>query len=225
MDKKEYLDEKKYKKASNVLFFIGIGLVVVALVAILAAVVLMIFGNGSTADQESALNQRLEQLRPGLEERYAELEAMGVRESTDYKDKDGFEMEQIDIALNPRYEYCAQTTAYVKNTTTQEYCEIKEQIYNIHNLSSNPGIAWGGALFIALPCFGFGLVLIMMAKRRSIMAYTMQQSMPVAQETTEKMTPTVAKAAGHVAKEVARGIKEGKADEPTSESKPEEPKE
>ena len=53
----------------------------------------------------------------------------------------------------------------------------------------------------------------------------MQQSMPVAQETTEKMTPTVAKAAGHVAKEVARGIKEGKADEPTSESKPEEPKE
>ena len=80
-------------------------------------------------------------------------------------------------------------------------------------------------MFIALPCFGFGLVLIMMAKRRSIMAYTMQQSMPVAQETTEKMTPTVAKAAGHVAKEVARGIKEGKADEPTSESKPEEPKE
>lgn len=211
----EYLNEEKYKKASKGLLIAGISFTLIAAIAILVAVFLTIFENGSKTDQESVLNQKLEQLRPGLEERYAELEAMGVRESTDYKDKDGFEMEQIDIALNPRYEYCAQTSAYVKNATTQEYCDIKEQIYNTHNLSSNPGIAWGGALFIALPCFGIGLSLIMMAKRRSIMAYSAQQAMPIAQETTEKMTPTMAKAAGHVAREVAKGIKEGMADEPT----------
>ena len=46
--------------------------------------------------------------------------------------------------------------------------------------------------------------------RREITAYTTQQVMPVAQEGIEKMTPTVADAAGSIAKSVSKGIQEGK---------------
>lgn len=213
MDKKEYLDEKKYKKASNGLFFAGIGMILVAVAIIIVAIVATIPGNEVTSGgQLDQLNQQLVQSKSVLEERYAELEAMGVRKSSDYRDKDGFEMNQIDIVLNPKYDYCEQTTAYVKNDTTQEYCSIKAQIYNITkpDIFENPTLPIGIALVCALPCFGIGLGLIMMAKRRNIMAYHAQQSMPIIKETTEELAPT----AGVVAKEVAKGIKEGLKDEP-----------
>ncbi len=50
------------------------------------------------------------------------------------------------------------------------------------------------------------------AHRREITAYTTQQVMPVAQEGIEKITPTVANAAGSIAKSISQGIQEGKND-------------
>ena len=65
---------------------------------------------------------------------------------------------------------------------------------------------------------GFGLtaagaIVMFIAHRREITAYTTQQVMPVAQEGIEKMTPTVANAAGSIAQEIAKGIKDGLNDE------------
>lgn len=64
---------------------------------------------------------------------------------------------------------------------------------------------------------GFGLTIaggftIFIAHRREIMAYTTQQVMPVAQEGIEKITPTVANAAGSIAQSISKGIKEGMKD-------------
>ena len=58
------------------------------------------------------------------------------------------------------------------------------------------------------------------SKRREMMAFSMQQVMPVAQEGMEKMEPTLSKvgsrmmknmapAYGEMAKEISKGIKEG----------------
>ena len=57
---------------------------------------------------------------------------------------------------------------------------------------------------------GAGLIVMFISHRREITAYTTQQVMPVAQEGIEKMTPTVADAAGYIAKSVSKGIQEGK---------------
>jgi uncharacterized membrane protein len=54
-----------------------------------------------------------------------------------------------------------------------------------------------------------GGVIMFITHRREIAAYSMQQGMPIAKEGIEKMTPTVAKATGSIAKEVSKGIKEG----------------
>lgn len=61
---------------------------------------------------------------------------------------------------------------------------------------------------------GFGLtiaggVVMFIAHRREITAYTTQQVMPVAQEGIQKMAPTVGSAMGTIGKELAKGIKEG----------------
>lgn len=57
---------------------------------------------------------------------------------------------------------------------------------------------------------GIGLIIMFISHRREITAYTTQQVMPVAQEGIEKITPTVADAAGSIAKSVSKGIQEGK---------------
>ena len=65
-------------------------------------------------------------------------------------------------------------------------------------------------LFLSIP---FGLMIpfavFSIAFRREIMAFTAQQTMPVAQEGIEKMAPS----AGVAAKEIAKGIKEGLEDD------------
>lgn len=60
--------------------------------------------------------------------------------------------------------------------------------------------------FLAFP---FGLMIptlvFSIAFKREMMAFSAQQSMPVAQESIEKMAPS----AGTVAKEITKGVKEG----------------
>lgn len=71
-------------------------------------------------------------------------------------------------------------------------------------------------MFVTLPLLFVGTTLLMfgvMAKftghARDINAYFTEQQMPVAKEVIEKMAPTT----GSVAKEIAKGIKEGLKDE------------
>ena len=55
-----------------------------------------------------------------------------------------------------------------------------------------------------------GGVMAYIAHRREITAYTTQQTMPIKKETINDITPTVADAAGTIAKSVSQGFEEGK---------------
>ena len=65
-----------------------------------------------------------------------------------------------------------------------------------------------GAFVIIASCMIAGSI-YMIAKRREIMAFTAQQVVPVSKEVIDEMAPS----AGKVAKEIARGIKQGINDE------------
>lgn len=67
------------------------------------------------------------------------------------------------------------------------------------------GFAWIGCG----ACTGFGLILFFTANQRKISAYMVQQGMPVAKESIEKISPSI----GVAAKEIAKGIKEGLKDD------------
>lgn len=55
-------------------------------------------------------------------------------------------------------------------------------------------------------------IIYMISKRREIMAFTAQQAMPVIKEGAEEITPTIGKVTNTIAKEISKGIKEGKED-------------
>lgn len=72
-------------------------------------------------------------------------------------------------------------------------------------------IGLGGFISVA----GFVLLIVggvmaYIAHRREITAYTTQQTMPIKKETINDITPTVADAAGTIAKSVSQGFEEGK---------------
>ena len=90
-------------------------------------------------------------------------------------------------------------------------------ISNANELQSSSGIFGNIGVFAFgsfMSTIGFGLtiaggIVIFIAHRREIAAYTTQQVMPVAQEGIQKMAPTVGNAMGTIGKELAKGIKEG----------------
>ena len=68
----------------------------------------------------------------------------------------------------------------------------------------------GFAITTGIFITAIGGTMLMLSHRRGITAYGVQQTMPVAQEGIEKMTPTISKAAGEVAKSIKTGVDEAK---------------
>lgn len=209
MGEKKYLNEEKYQKTSKKLFYVGVGLILIGIVIALVMVVPKL--TGGTKSNKEDLEKQLLELKPALELRYAELETQGFEESWDYKDKEGYEMTLIDIALDPRMDKCEHSTLYSDHATTREYCKVKAELYDANNINNNGGILFTivPALMVLMPCCAIGAMIIMTAKRREIMAFTAQQVMPVGKEVIDEMAPS----AGKVAKEISKGIKQGLKDE------------
>ena len=110
-------------------------------------------------------------------------------------------------SINDRIDLYDQGTIGVQNTFETTNDTAKE-IFGGFGLVA-VGIFLNSIAFLLIIVGG---VLMFIGHRREITAYTTQQVMPVAQEGIEKMTPTVADAAGSIAKSISKGIKEGKAE-------------
>ena len=201
--KQEYLNEEKYARVSKTLFLIGIIMILLGIVI----TILKVIPTNNDGNNEK-LQQQLNKLEPSLKTRYNQLKNNGFEESMDYKDKEGYEMFLIDTALDPTYDTCESSTRYSDNDTTREYCKVKAKLYNLN--SDKPTLITP----IIMPILA-GIMLIVTAKRREIIAFQTQQVMPVAQEGMEKMAPTM----GNVAKEISKGIKEGLKEDSENEEK------
>ena len=99
------------------------------------------------------------------------------------------------------------TIANTKNTASN----------NIGGMQQTSSIFGNFGLFALggfMDTIGFGLIVaggiaISVSHRREITAYAVQQTMPIAKEGIEKITPTIGDAAGTIAQSVTKGIKEG----------------
>ena len=106
--------------------------------------------------------------------------------------------------------------AKIKNNTSKD--EFNSQLNQFEGLFNNASENVAKAKYAGYYIFGafimigsgiISLALYLFAKRREITAFTVQQTMPLAQEGIEKMAPTVGGAVGTIGKEIAKGIKEG----------------
>ena len=112
-------------------------------------------------------------------------------------------MKIITEALDPSFPHC-NFDEYKNNSLTKEYCAAKN---STDDFSSGASIMIG--IFIWVVTVMISGAILMFAKRRHILAFGMQQTMPLAKEGIEKMVPTVGNAAGEIAKGITSDIKSG----------------
>lgn len=166
-----------------------------------------------------------------LEAKIADLEAKGIEydSGAGYTDGEAYDLKVLVKVLDPSFDYW-KFDEYKDNALTAEYCSLKEQYRQIDQgfgakFESSDYVhfyAFGG-MAILMSCAIAGMI-TMVAKRRDIMAFSMQQSMPVMQETLENMMPVAQRnfekmapyyqkvatpMAREFAKEMAKGFKEG----------------
>lgn len=201
MLKEELLNEGKFQKTKNKLRII---ILVVWLIFIALGIFLIYKGLGNNS------SDKLLSIENKLKEQKESLEASGLKYNTfaTYSDGDLYNLKIITEVLDPSFSYCS-FDEYKNNSITSEYCSLKN---SNNSFAKTSFLMFGGFIIIASSMF-CGVLYLSIIKRREIMAYTVQQVMPVAKEGIDKISPTIAKATGNIAKEVTKGIKEGLKDE------------
>ena len=201
MLKEELLNGGKFQKTKNKLRII---ILIIWLIFIALGGFLIYKGLGNNS------NNKLLSIENKLKEQKESLEASGLKYNTfaTYSDGDLYNLKIITEVLDPSFSYCS-FDEYKNNSITSEYCSLKNSNSSFAKTSF---LMFGGFIIIASSMF-CGVLYLSTIKRREIMAYTVQQVMPVAKEGIDKISPTIAKATDDIAKEVTKGIKEGLKDE------------
>ena len=182
MSENKYLNEEKYQKTKRVLLFVAILLFIVGL----STGSLLIYKGVAKPNQA-----KVEELSKILENKKEQLKAAGIQASSNYEDKDAYDLYIITNALDPSNDHC-DWDEYINHKDTSEYCKLmKDKEWMIA-----PGI------MIIMFSLSIGSMLLMSAKQREIMAFQAQQVMPVAKEGLDEMAPTFGKAAGEIAKDI-----------------------
>ena len=196
MDEKKYLNEEKYQKTEKGITVFAILILVVGL---LIGGFLIYRGIAKPA------TSKVDVLEKNLEEKRNELISKGIEydKSSKYTDGEKYDLYIITKALDPSFQYC-EFDECKNNSITKEYCAAKNSISEFSNRTS---IMFGA--FICIVTFMIFVSVLTFAKRRHILAFTTQQTMPVAKESIDEMAPTIGNAAG----EIAKGIKNGLEDE------------
>lgn len=198
--KNEYLNEEKYKRTKKVL---GIVSLTILLVGLGIGAFLIYKGVKKPSSDELSKSANI------LKIKQQELLDKGFKYNSfsQYTDLEVYDLKIITDALNPSFNYCS-FDEYRNNLITKDYCSLRNKS---SSFSGIPFIMIG--LFVCFATLMIAGSIFMVAKRREVLAFGIQQGLPVMNETLEKVTPTVSKAASSISKEVfksaAEGIKEG----------------
>lgn len=200
MDEKKYLNEKKYQKTEK---GITIFAVLILVVGLLIGGFLIYRGIAKPS------TSKVDALEKKLEEKRNELISNGIEydKSSKYTDGEKYDLYIITNALDPSFSHC-EFDEYKNNSITKEYCAAKNSISEFSTISL---IMVG--IFICFVTFMIFVSVLVFAKGRHILAFTTQQTMPVAKESIDEMAPTIGNAAGEIAKGITKGIKNGLEDE------------
>lgn len=232
MSNKKYLNEEKYQHTKNKISTIALLILIIGILLGICLISIGIVNNRKinleySDENKNNLTIKINDELVKLETRKTDLENKGITydEFANYDDGETYELKIITKALDPSFDYC-KFDEYQNNITTSTYCNLKNQQEDLNSdfdktfaTSKNIPYFMFGAFIIIASCMISGSV-YMMTKRRELLAFSMQQVMPVAKEGIETIAPTMSKvgkevmeemapAYGEMAKEIAKGIKEG----------------
>lgn len=232
-EKKEYLNEEKYQKTKNKIKILSI---IILVVGLLIGMGLILFGvyKQSKVDEinkqreieaTKVYEEKLQERDKKIEEIQKEIDKLNDEYNTKKAQCDSISMSTGASWFSEKSKCQVEAMAIKTKVTTKEMEKFKEENTNINKNYEKatkevyiPLYMIGG--FIIATSIMFSLFAYMIAKRREITAFSLQQTMPVTQEAITKMAPTIGEASstildkssesiGKVSKEVAKGIKDG----------------
>lgn len=196
MAERKYLNEEKYQKTEKKLTVIALFILIVGLCIGSFLIYRGVAKPGAA---------KVDELRVDLEKKKTELESKGVQYSdfAKYTDGEAYALKIITNALDPSFNHCS-FDEYKSNSITKDYCKAKN---SNGEMATTLYIIFG--IFICFATCMIAFFIFTVAKRRHILAFAAQQTIPVAKEGIDEMAPTIGNAAG----EIAKGIKKGLSDD------------
>lgn len=219
--KKEYLSEENYqrtkKKITKISSIILIAGLVIGIGLILVGVISQINAKKTNEERYNEAYKASQEKENTANARLKEIETEKTKLNSQIQAKQ-YSCDSLDM-MDPNW-FANQTKCQEEISTLRtQLSELEMEKLQLENANYTvyydkvPAIKYiifyilgGIVIFSSVSTAG---IIYLIAKRREIAAFTVQQTMPLAQEGIEKMAPTVGNAAGTIGKSIAKGIKEG----------------
>lgn len=217
MSEKKYLNEENYQKTKKKIIrialivliiglFIGGGLISIGIRKQIS------INNKYSENNKQVLKDKITVEEKKLKDIKKSLEDKGIKYNafTRYDEGESYDLKIVSEALNPNYNKC-NSNEYIVNSLTKDYCSYQNELNKIteHNKSfekSNIVPYYMFGAFIIVATIIISISIYTSAKGREIAAFAIQQGMPLAKESIDEMTPTIAASAGDIAKSIKKGL-------------------
>lgn len=203
MEQREFLSENKYQKTKKMLTMVA---AVILLIGLGIGGALIATGVMKANERKMAEDAAVAKLQEEIDELAVELEENQVKLS----DLEGQEVDMRD----DNWFATQKRIADLKMVIAGQEAELKTKEFDLEHGMATIGVNGGqmgyyvGGGMVILFMGMIALIIFMTAKRREMLAFSAQQTMPVAQEVMTKMAPTIGAAAGEMAKHAAPAAKE-----------------
>lgn len=225
MEKKELLNEENYQKSKKKIIMVALIVLIVALLLGGSLIALGIIKTNNSKKEIELINE--ERYNAAYEKSEAKKKANEIRldeiaseTETLNREYDQKQQECDSLSMNDKNWFakanqCQREASTIKskiNELKTEEFELSNENYTVYYNKEYAKnyifISILGGMLIIAGC-SISLAIYLIAKRRDIAAFTIQQTMPLAQETMEKMAPTVGDTVGTIGKGIAKGITSG----------------
>lgn len=250
MENNKYLNEESYKKSKNKIKRISIIILIIGMLIGITLITLGVIDKMKVNSEYSPENKqnkideiesKIEIKENELKSKINQLKSSGIEYDAFAKYTDGevYDLKIITNALDPSFNNCA-FDEYKNNDITKDYCLLKAELKKIeitnvdferkfNSFGSTTLIMFG--VFVIIATLMISGAIYMITKRREMVAFATSQVMPIAKESLEELTPSVAEFGkefikevtptakeiakemapiyGEIAKEVTKGVKEG----------------
>lgn len=221
MEKKEYLSEQNYQRAKKKITKVSLIILIVGLVI---GIGLIIGGVVSQSNAKKTNKERYNEAyklsQEKVDEANARLDEIEKRKK-DLNDKIQTKqyscnslnmMDPNWFADNTKCQGEVSSLRSELNGLEIEQFQLENADYTVYYDKVSPMkyiifYVLGGIVILISASVAGGIYLF--TKRREITAFTVQQTMPLAQEGIEKMSPTIGNAVGTIGKDLTKGITEG----------------
>ena len=198
MEQKKYLNESNYEKTKRLLVFVAI---IILLIGIGTGGFLINTGiKKSALAEENTQNVRTEEvIQTELNDLKSQLASLNAKKTEEFT-KNGFS-EQYYTLQNE-----IDSIQQKVNTLTMELWEINSDYSSSNAIitkSRSMKYYMFGAFVIIASCLISGS-LFLYSKRRELLAFNVQQAMPIVKEGIDEITPTISK----TIKEVSKAVKD-----------------